>query len=306
MFAAYRSQDGIMKCLLDCKADPKLPNANGDTAMALASGCGNSPKCVKLLLGAGVDPNIRDGQGHTPLMLAVGQGNMDCARALLETGVVNVALRTRDGAGLQDFVEGRADAEDWHTLVAGYKTVNKPEALSAPPIPSVPASVVAPPGSSKLPAEEVDAAVAFENAMSVSSESLLVVEDSISMLEHFDEASGKWVMMDASTGQVVPGTEPATPDVKGTLYAAETSLDDTTSLDADFALALALEQEQEEANARVTSSLKPPPAARPGPAVKKRQPRPIRGELVAVNLARLADGKNFGITITQSPSEGLV
>ena len=34
-------------------------------------------------------------------------------------------------------------------------------------------------------------------------------------------------------------------------------------------------------------------------------PRPIRGQLVSVHLARLPDGKNFGITITQSPLEGV-
>ena len=34
-------------------------------------------------------------------------------------------------------------------------------------------------------------------------------------------------------------------------------------------------------------------------------PRPIKGQLVSVHLARLPDGKNFGITITQSPLEGV-
>lgn len=317
MFAAYRSQDDIMKYLLDYKADPKLPNANGDTAMALASGCGNSPKCVELLLNAGVDCNIRDGQGHTPLMLAISQGNPECARALLKTGSVNVALRTRDGAGLEDFIEGRPETEDWHTLLASYKTVNKPESTQSQQTPvqvsatsKLPVPPKPPPGTAHLPIEEVDAAVAFENAMAMSNQDdLLVVEDSISMLEHYDEASGKWVMMDASTGEVIPSNDAKIANDKGGDVSAVSLDDSSTSLDADFALALALEQEQEQKAAKEAEALKSTPSSRVPPQQqnnkKTRQPRPIRGELVAVNLARLADGKNFGITITQSPSEGV-
>lgn len=50
MFAAFRNLPAVMALLLDCGANPALRNANGDGALALAAGCGNSPECVKLLL----------------------------------------------------------------------------------------------------------------------------------------------------------------------------------------------------------------------------------------------------------------
>jgi ankyrin len=96
--ASQSSDVELMKLLLAHGADPKIPTANGDTALTASAGIGwvdgvtyeRSPKdnveAVKLLLDLGLDPNHANNEGRTALMGAAGKGRNEVVLELVERG----------------------------------------------------------------------------------------------------------------------------------------------------------------------------------------------------------------------------
>ena len=96
--AAQSSDVELMKLLLSYGADPKIPTANGDTALTASAGIGwvdgvtdeRSPQdnleAVELLLDLGLDPNVANFEGRTALMGAAGKGRNAVVQALVNRG----------------------------------------------------------------------------------------------------------------------------------------------------------------------------------------------------------------------------
>jgi hypothetical protein len=96
--AAQSGDVELMKLLLEHGADPKIPTAHNDTALAVASGIGWvegitfewSPKetleAVKMCLDLGIDVNAVDDQGRTALHGAAHKGRTDVIQLLVDRG----------------------------------------------------------------------------------------------------------------------------------------------------------------------------------------------------------------------------
>ena len=96
--AAQSGDVTLMKLLLERGADPKIPTAHGDTALAVASGIGwvegvtfewspqESLEAVKMCLDLGIDPNVVDDQGRTALHGAAHKGRTDVIQLLVDHG----------------------------------------------------------------------------------------------------------------------------------------------------------------------------------------------------------------------------
>jgi ankyrin repeat protein len=119
--AAQSSDTELLKLLLKYGADPKLPTANGDTALTLAAGIGwvegvtyeRSPQAnleaVRMLLDLGLDPNQPNNEGRTALMGAALKGRNDVVRLLVDRGA---KLETRDS--------GSRDTDRMTSIAAGF------------------------------------------------------------------------------------------------------------------------------------------------------------------------------------------
>jgi ankyrin repeat protein len=111
-----------MKLLLDYGADPKIPSANGDTALTVAGGIGwvegvtyewskqANVDAVKLLLELGLDPNAANKEGRTAMMGAAIKGRNPVVQMLVDHGA---RLDTRDG--------GSRDTDNSVSVLAGHR-----------------------------------------------------------------------------------------------------------------------------------------------------------------------------------------
>jgi len=112
-WAAYRDDLALADGLIAAGANPKLANRDGATALELASTRGSAAMIEKLLK-AGAEVNEHGLHGETPLMFASRNGALDAIRVLLDHGAdVNAHESLRGTTALMWAVEqGHADAVD--------------------------------------------------------------------------------------------------------------------------------------------------------------------------------------------------
>jgi len=122
--AAQSGDTVLMKVLLEHGADPKIPTAHNDTALAVAAGIGwvegvtfewspqESIEAVKMCLDLGIDPNVADDQGRTALHGAAHKGRLEIIQLLVDRGA---NLEAHD-LGSRDTVNGAMKGLTWIPL----------------------------------------------------------------------------------------------------------------------------------------------------------------------------------------------
>jgi ankyrin repeat protein len=146
--AAQSSDIALMKLLLKYGADPKIPTAQGDTALTAAAGIGwvdgvtyersaqENLEAVRMLLDLGLDPNGANNEGRTPLMGAALKGRTDVIQLLVDRGA---KLDARDRGSRDTHIPGATIAGiTWQALdyaeglvrVGVQSAVERPEAVA--------------------------------------------------------------------------------------------------------------------------------------------------------------------------------
>ena len=146
--AAQSSDTALMTLLLKHGADPKIPTAQGDTALTAAAGIGwvdgvtyerssqENLQAVRMLLDLGLDPNAANNEGRTPLMGAALKGRTDVIQLLVDRGA---KLDTRDRGSRDTHIPGATIAGiTWEALdyaeglvrVGVQSAVERPEAAA--------------------------------------------------------------------------------------------------------------------------------------------------------------------------------
>ncbi len=122
--AAQSGDVTLMKYLLAHGADPKIPTAHNDTALAVASGIGwvegitfewsqkENIEAVKMCLDAGIDVNAVDSEGRTALHGAAHKGRTDVIQMLVDHGA---NLQAHD-FGSRDTFDGAMKGMTWIPL----------------------------------------------------------------------------------------------------------------------------------------------------------------------------------------------
>ncbi len=122
--AAQSGDVTLMKLLLAHGADPKIPTAHNDTALAVASGIGwvegvtfewspeESVEAVKMCLDLGIDVNAVDDQGRTALHGAAHKGRTEVIQILVDHGA---NLEAHD-FGSRDTFAGAMKGKTWIPL----------------------------------------------------------------------------------------------------------------------------------------------------------------------------------------------
>jgi ankyrin repeat protein len=95
MYAAHSGKAGVVKVLLDAKANPNIRSKSGRTALMVAAAW-NEPTACKFLIDAGAKVNDTDTKGQTALMSAAAVGNYATLDYLLSRGA---SVKFRDKAG---------------------------------------------------------------------------------------------------------------------------------------------------------------------------------------------------------------
>jgi uncharacterized protein len=93
MAAAFTGNDGVVKILLDHKANVNIGDKFGITALMNAQGA----RTTRLLLAAGAHVNDKDLRGRTALHWAALRGDPEVVKALIEVGV---RVNAKDDRGL--------------------------------------------------------------------------------------------------------------------------------------------------------------------------------------------------------------
>jgi len=83
--ASHNGAEAILRLLIAKRADPKMTDASGNTAL-IAAAQANDVASIKLLLDKGADVNARNSSGETALMSASGNGNLAAVKLLLKAG----------------------------------------------------------------------------------------------------------------------------------------------------------------------------------------------------------------------------
>jgi ankyrin repeat protein len=114
MYAADSGKPGVVKAMVDAKADVKARSKSGRTALMIAAAA-NDPQACKFLLDAGADINARDDKGRTALMSAAVVGNYDTLDYLLNRGASTLAKDNR-GKTARDHALQVGDAKSINRL----------------------------------------------------------------------------------------------------------------------------------------------------------------------------------------------
>ena len=113
-----------MKYLLAHGADPKIPTAHNDTALAVAAGIGwvegityewskaDNLEAVKMCLDLGIDPNVQDKDGRTALHGAAHKGRNDVVELLVNHG----AKLDAEDFGSRDTFAGKLKGHHWEPI----------------------------------------------------------------------------------------------------------------------------------------------------------------------------------------------
>ena len=142
--AAQSSDTVLMKLLLDHGADPKIPTANGDTALTAAAGIGwvegvtyersakENLEAVRMLLDLGIDPNGANSEGRTPLMGAALKGRSEVVQLLVDRGA-DIGQRDK-GSRDTDKVGSIAAGATWQPIdyAEGLVRVGVQSAIARP------------------------------------------------------------------------------------------------------------------------------------------------------------------------------
>jgi ankyrin repeat protein len=119
--AAQSGDVELMKLLLARGADPRIPTANGDNALIVASGVGwvegvtfewspaETLEAVKMCLDLGMDPNFRDNDGRAALHGAAHKGSNQVVQLLVDRGA---KLDMHDN-GSRDTISGSMFGHTW-------------------------------------------------------------------------------------------------------------------------------------------------------------------------------------------------
>jgi len=116
--AAQATDLKVMRLLVEHGADPKIPSAEGTTALGVASGLGwagnfsiNAPdtplEVGRYCLDLGIDPNVRDAQGYTAVMGAAYRGENELVKLLVAKGA-RLDAKTGRGWTVTDMANGPA------------------------------------------------------------------------------------------------------------------------------------------------------------------------------------------------------
>jgi len=95
MLAAIRTQEDVVRSILEAGAAPNMMDINGSTALIEAAYKGQ-PSLVELLLKYEAEIDLSNKNGWTPLFFAIKQNYYPVAKLLLRYGA-NVNLRSKDG-----------------------------------------------------------------------------------------------------------------------------------------------------------------------------------------------------------------
>jgi hypothetical protein len=158
---------------------------------------------------------------------------------------VNLGCASVTGLTAQDFVEARHDAQVYSALIASYPTVNVPESAAAatlpPPPPLLPTTAAPPPLDAKYGGDNSDdnddddasvaATLSAAMAEGTNATEMLTLDweenqdarggsgsatpnnaasssSSSTLLEHYDEATGQWELLDVATQEAKQGPLP--------------------------------------------------------------------------------------------------
>ncbi|MCL5104286.1 MAG: ankyrin repeat domain-containing protein [Armatimonadetes bacterium] len=83
--AVAKGHDGLVKLLIDSKADVKARKKDGVTPLHIAAALGHKA-CAEALLDGGADVNATDAKGRTPLSIAREKGHTEMADFLVSRG----------------------------------------------------------------------------------------------------------------------------------------------------------------------------------------------------------------------------
>jgi ankyrin repeat protein len=86
IMASYAGRTGIARLLLESKADPSKPNADGETPLLVCANTTAAAEIVPLLLAAGAAVGGRTRDGRTALSAHAQGGRLEAVRALLDAG----------------------------------------------------------------------------------------------------------------------------------------------------------------------------------------------------------------------------
>ena len=114
--AAQWNREKVVRCLLESGVDRDGRQADGSTALMLASESGHL-EVVCLLLAAGADKDCPDDYGMTALMRTSQSGHVEVARLLLQAGAEKDG-RARDGSAALGFASERGHLEVVRLLLA--------------------------------------------------------------------------------------------------------------------------------------------------------------------------------------------
>jgi ankyrin repeat protein len=114
--AAQATDVAAMRLLVEYRTNPRIPSAEGDTALMMAAGIGwagnfsrNAPtpalEAVKLCVELGLDVNTQDVTGYTALAGAAWMGDNELVQYLVDKGA-KLDVRTYRGWGVADMANG--------------------------------------------------------------------------------------------------------------------------------------------------------------------------------------------------------
>jgi ankyrin repeat protein len=129
LLSAMKNGEAVrVNALLDAKADPKVADAQGDTALMTAAGTGDV-KTSQLLLSKRANPNAANSRRRTALMAAAEHGQLAVVDVLLANGA-DVKARDADGKTATDYALESANQDTIAFLIGRGGTFNT-KSLSA-------------------------------------------------------------------------------------------------------------------------------------------------------------------------------